>query len=118
MPASDDSRVLRNVPGVLNDPLCATGAGMGTNQPHSPPPEEPMELTTVAEPQIPVDDPLNFRDVGSGVKESEKEALKTVRDMLAISPSHVEAPQPAPPRSLNRLQHLWGFISPECYDLI
>ena len=107
-----------------------------------------MELTTADEPQSPVEDPWDFRDVRSGVKEPEKdaqcaasvaeqaeeatkneqgtvatcpcheEALKTVQDMLAINPSPVEAPQPAPPRSLNRLQQLWGFIAPECYDLI
>ena len=95
-----------------------------------------------------MNDPLNFRDVRSGVKEAEKDAQcapsgaeqaeeattneqgtvatcprteevpKTMQDMLAISPSPVEAPQPAPPRSLNRLQQLWGFIAPECYDLI
>ena len=41
-----------------------------------------------------------------------------MQDMLAINPSPVEAPQPAPPRSLNRLKQLWGFIAPECYDLI
>ena len=107
-----------------------------------------MELTTAAEPQSPVEDPLDFRDVRSGVKEAEKdaqcapsgaeqaeeattneqgtvatcpcpeEAPQTVQDMLAISPSPVEAPQPAPPRSLHRLEQLWGFIAPECYDLI
>ena len=107
-----------------------------------------MELTTVAEPQSPVEDLLDFRDVRSGVKEAGKdaqcapsgaeqaeeattneqgtvancpcleEAPNTMQDMLAINPSPVEAPQPAPPRSLNRLQQLWGFIAPECYDLI
>ena len=107
-----------------------------------------MELTTAAEPQSPVEDPLNFRDVRSGVKEAEKdvqcapsgaeqaeeattneqgtvatcpcpdEAPKTVQDMLAISRSPVEAAQPAPPRSFHRLQQLWGFIAPGCYDLI
>ena len=107
-----------------------------------------MELTTAAEPQSPVEDPLDFGDVRSGVKEAEKdaqcapsgaeqaeeattneqgtvatcpcpeEAPKTVQDMLAINPSPVEAPQPTPPRSLHRLQQLWGFIAPECYDLI
>ena len=45
------------------------------------------------------------------------EAPKTVQDMLAINLSPVEAPQPAPQRSLHRLQQLWGFIAPECYDL-
>ena len=107
-----------------------------------------MELTTAAEPQRPVNDPLNFRDVRSGVKEAEvdaqcapsgaeqakeatmneqgtvascpcpEEAPKTVQDTLAINPSPVDAPQPAPPRSLHRLQQLWGFIAPECYNLI
>ena len=107
-----------------------------------------MELTTAAEPQTPVKDPLDFREVRSGVKEAEKdpqcapsgpeqaeeattneqstvatrlcpeEAPKTVQDMLAINPSPVEAPQPAPPRSLHRLHQLWGFIAPQCYDLI
>ena len=107
-----------------------------------------MELTTAAEPQSPMGDPLQLRDVRSGVKEAEKDAPcapsgaaqaeegtrneqgtvatcpcpeevpKTMQDMLAINPSPVEAPQPAPPRSLNRLQKLWGFIAPECYDLI
>ena len=47
-----------------------------------------------------------------------EETPKTVQEMLAISPSPVEAPQPAPPRSLHRLQQLWGLIAPECYDLI
>ena len=91
---------------------------------------------------------MDLRDVRSGVKEAEKdaqcapsgaeqaekatrneqgtaatcpcpeEAPKTVQDMLAFSPSPVEAPQPAPPRSLHRLQQFWGFIAPECYDLI
>ena len=107
-----------------------------------------MELTTAAKPQSPVEDPLDFRDVRSGVKEAQKdaqsapsgaeqaeeattneqhtvaacpcpeEAPKTVQDMLAINPSPVEAPQPALPRSLHRLQQLWGFIAPECYDVI
>ena len=31
-----------------------------------------MELTTAAEPQSPVEDPLDFRDVRSGIKEAEK----------------------------------------------
>ena len=105
-------------------------------------------MTTAAEPQSPVEDPLDFNAVRSGVKEAEKdaqcgpsgaeqaekatmneqgaaatcscpeEAPKTVQDMLAIKPSPVEAPQPAPQRSLHRLQQLWGFIAPECYDLI
>ena len=147
-PAPDNSTVPSDAPEVLNDPPCAAGAEMAPNQPHSAPPEEPMELTTAAEPQSPVEDPLDFRDVRSGVKEAEKdaqcapsgaeqaeeattneqgtvatcpcpeEAHKTVQDMLAINPSPVEAPQPAPPRSLHRLQQLWGFIAPECYDLI
>ena len=121
---------------------------MGPNQLHLAPPAEPMELTTAAEPQRPMEDPLELRDVRSGVKEAEKdapcapsgaaqaeeattnaqgtvatcpcpeEAPKTVQDMLAISPSPVEAPQPAPPRSLHHLQQLWGFLAPECYDLI
>ena len=107
-----------------------------------------MQLTTAAKPQRPVEDPLDFTEVRSGVKQAEKdahcapsgaeqaeeattneqhtvaacpcteEAPKTVQDMLAINPSTVEAPQPAPPRSLHRLQQLWGFIAPECYDLI
>ena len=37
-------------------------------------PEEPMELTTPAKPQSPVEDPLDFRDVRSGPKESAKDA--------------------------------------------
>ena len=112
------------------------------------PPGELMELTTADEPRSPVEDPLDFRDVRSGVKEAEKdapcapsgaaqaeeastneqgtvatcpcpeEAPKTVQDMLAISPSPVEAPQPAPQRSLHGLQQLWGFIAPQCYNLI
>ena len=107
-----------------------------------------MELTTAAKPQSPMEDRLELRDVRSGVKEAEKDAPcapsgaaqaeeattneqgtvatcpcpeevpKTMQDMLAIDPSPVEAPQPAPPRSLNRLQQFWGFIAPECYDLI
>ena len=107
-----------------------------------------MELTTAAEPHSPVEDPLDFSDVRPGVKEAEKdaqcassgaeqaeeattneqgtvaawpcpeEAPETAQDMLAINSSPVEAPHPAPPRSLNRLQQLWGFITPECYDLI
>ena len=147
-PALDDSTVLSDAPEVLNDPPCAAGVEMGPNHLPSAPPEELMELTTAAEPQSPVIDPLNFRDVRSGVKEAKKDAQcapsgaehaeeattngqgtvatcpcpeevpKTMQDMLAISPSPVEAPQPAPPRSLNRLQQLWGFIAPECYDLI
>ena len=147
-PAPDDSTVLSDAPEVLNDPPCAAKAEMGPNQPHSAPPEEPMELTTAAESQSPMEDPLELRDVLSGVKEAEKdapcapseaaqaeeattneqgtvatcpcpeEAPKPVQDMLAISPSPVEALQPAPPRSLHRLQQLWGFIAPECYDLI
>ena len=102
----------------------------------------------MAEPQSHVEERLDFRDVRSGVTEAEKdaqcapsgaeeaerattnehgtlatcprpeEAPKTVQDMLAINPSPVEAQQPAPPRSLNRLQKLWGFIAPDCYDLI
>ena len=81
------------------------------------PPEEPMELMTAAEPQSPVDQPLDFSDVRSGVKEAEKdvyctpsgaqqaedanrneqdtvatclcpeEAPKTVQDMLATPPA-------------------------------
>ena len=123
-PAPDDSTVLSDDPGVLNDPPCATGAEMGPNQPPSAPPEELMELTTADEPQSPVEDPLDFRDVRSGVKDAEKdapcapsgaaqaeeattnqqstvatcpcpeEATKTVQDMLAMSHSPVEAPQP------------------------
>ena len=107
-----------------------------------------MELTTADEPQSPVEEPLNFRNVRSWVKEAEKDAQcapsgaeqaeeattneeltvatcpcpeevpKTMQDMLAINRSPVEAPQPAPPRSLNRLQQLWRFIANECYDLI
>ena len=103
-----------------------------------------MELTTAAELQSHAEDRLDFRDVRSGIKEAEKdaqcapsgaeqaekvttneqgtvaacscpeEALKTVQDMLAINPTPVEAPQPAPQRSLHRLQQLWGFIAPEC----
>ena len=147
-PAPNDSTVLSDAPEVLNDPPCAAGAEMGPNQPPSAPPEELMELTTAAEPQSPVKDPLEFRDVRSGVKEAEKdaqcapsgaeqaeeattneqgtvatcpcpeEAPKTVQDMLAINPSPVEASQPSPQRSLHRLQQLRGFIAPECYDLI
>ena len=33
-----------------------------------------MELTTTAEPQSPVEDPLDSRDVHSGVREAKKEA--------------------------------------------
>ena len=147
-PALNDSTVLSDAPEVPNDPPCATGAGMGPNQPPSAPPEELMELTSADATQSPVDDSLDFRDVRSGVKEAEKdapcapsgaaqargattkeqstvatcpcseEAPKTVHDMLAINPSPVEAPQPVPPRSLNPLQQLWGFIAPECYHLI
>ena len=73
-PAPDDSTVLSDAPEVLNDPRCAAGAEMGPNQPPSAPPEELMELTTAAEPQSPVNDPLNFRDVRSGLKEAEKDA--------------------------------------------
>ena len=147
-PAPDDSTVLSDALEVLNDPPCAAGAEMGPNQPHSGPPEEPMELTTAAKPQSPMGDPLELRDVRSGVKEAEKhapcapsgaaqageaatneqgtvatcpcpeEAPKTAQDMLAINPSPVEAPQPTPQRSLHCLQKSWGFIAPECYDLI
>ena len=107
-----------------------------------------MELTTAAKPQSPVKDPLDFREVRSGVKQAEKDATcaplgaaqaeeatsneqgtvatcccpeegpKTVQDLLAINPSPVEALQPAPPRSLHRLQQLWEIIAAECYDLI
>ena len=96
-----------------------------------------MELTTAAEPQSPVEDPLDFRDVRSGVKEAEKDAQcapsgaeqaeeattneqgtvetrpcpeevpKTVQDPLTINSSPVEAPQPAPQRSLHCLQQFW-----------
>ena len=147
-PALDDATVLSDAPEVLNGPPCAARAEMGPNQPPSAPPDELMELTTATEPQSPVEDPLDFRDVRSEVKEAEKDAQcppsgaeqaeeattneqgtmatcprpekapKTVQDMLAINPTSVEAPQPAPLRSLNRLQQLWGFIAPECYDLI
>ena len=116
-PAPVDSTVLSDAPEVQKDPPCAAGAEMGPNQPHSAPPEEPMELTTAAKPQSPVEDPLDFRDVRSGVKEDEKdahcppsgaeqaeeattneqgtlascpcpgEAPKTVRDMLATPPA-------------------------------
>ena len=114
------------------------------NQPHSTPPVDVMELTTAAEPQSPVEDPLDFEDVRSGVKEAGKDAHcapsgveqaeeattneqgtvaacpcpakapMTVQGMLAINPSPMEAPQPAPPRSLHRLQ----IAPPDCYDLI
>ena len=47
-----------------------------------------------------------------------EEAPRSVQDMLMINPSPVEAPQLAPQSSLHRLQQLWGFIAPECYDLI
>ena len=107
-----------------------------------------MELTTAAESPSPVEDPLDFRDVRSGVAEADKDAQcppsgagqaeeattndqgtvatcprpeevpKTMQDTLAIDPCPVVAPEPAPPRSLNRFQQLWGFIAPECYDLI
>ena len=147
-PAPDDTTVLSDASKVLNDPPCVAWAQMGPNQPPSAPPEELMELITAAEPQSPVKDPLDFRDVCSGVKEAEKdaqcapsgaaqaeeattneqgtvatcpcpeEAPKTVQDMLAINPSPVEAPQPTPQRSLHRLLQLWGFIAPECYNLI
>ena len=146
-PAPDESTVLSNAPEVLRDPPCAAGAEMGPIQPHLAPPEELMESTTAAEPQSPVEDPLDFRDVRSGVKEAEKdaqcapsgaeqaeeattneqgtvatclcpeEAPKTVQDMLTINLSPVEAPQPAPQRSLHRLQQIWGFIARECYYL-
>ena len=95
-----------------------------------------MELTTAAQSQSPVEDPLDFSDVGSAVKEAEKdaqcapsgaeqaqetttneqgtvancpcpeEARKTVQDMLEINPSPVKAPSHAPRRLLHRLQHL------------
>ena len=143
-----DTTVLSDAPEVLNDPPCVAGAEMGPSQPPSAPPEELIELPTAAEPKSPVEDPLDVTDVRSGVKEAKKdaqcapsgaeqaeeatrneqgtvatcpcpeEALKTVQDMLAINSSPAEAPQPAPPRSLNRLQQFWGFIAPECYDLI
>ena len=71
-PALDDPSVLSNAPEVLNDPMCGAGAEMGPNQPHSAPPEEPVELTTAAEPQSPMEDPLELRDVRSGVKEAKK----------------------------------------------
>ena len=73
-PALDESTVLSDAPKILNDPPCGAPAEMGLKQPHSAPPEEPMELTTAAEPQSPEDDPLDFRDVRSGVKEAEKDA--------------------------------------------
>ena len=147
-PAPDDSTILSDAPGVLNDLPCAAEAEMGPNQPHPAHQEEPMELTTADELQTPLEDPLDFRDVRLGVKEAEKDAQcapcgaeqaeeattnkqgtvatcscpgevpKTMQDMLAIKLSPVEAPQPPPPRSLNRLQQLLGFIAPECYDLI
>ena len=120
----------------------------GQINPLQPPPEKPGDLTTAGEPQSPVQDPLDFRAVRSGVKEADKdaqcapsgaeqaekatrneqgtvatcpcpeEAPKTVQEMLAINPSPVEAPQTAPQCSLHRLQQLWPFIAPECYDLI
>ena len=73
-PAPDDSTVLSDAPEVLNDPPCAAGAEMGPNQPHAAPPEDPMELTTAAEPQSPMEDLLELRDVSSGVREAEKDA--------------------------------------------
>ena len=73
-PAPNGSTVLSDAPEVPNYPFCAAGAEMGPNQPPSALPEELMELTTAAEPQSPVNDPLNFRDVRSGVKEAEKDA--------------------------------------------
>ena len=148
LPAPDDSIVLSDAPEVLNDPPCAARAGMGPNQTPSAPPQELMELTTAAKLQSPVKNPFDFRDVRSGVKEAEKdaqcapsgaeqaeeattseqgtvatypcpeEAPKTVHDMLAINPSPVEAPQPAPPRSLHCIRQLCRFIAPERYDLI
>ena len=81
-----------------------------------------MDLTTADKPQSPVEDPLDFRDVRSGVKEAEKdaqcapsgaeqaeevttneqgtvatcpcpeEAPKTGQDMLAMNASPLEAP--------------------------
>ena len=132
-PAPEDPTVLSEAPQVLNDALYAAGAEMGPNQCHSAHPVDVMELITADKPQSPVEDPLDFRDVRSGVKEAKKnaycapsgaeqaeeattneqktvatcpcpeEATKTVRDMLAINPSPVEAAQPAPPHSLHRL---------------
>ena len=55
-------------------PRFAAGAEMMPNPAHSAPPEDPMELTTADEQQSPVKDPLDFRDVRSGVKEAEKDA--------------------------------------------
>ena len=113
---------------------------MGAKQPHSPARLDVMELTSAAEHERPVEAPLDFRAVRSGVKEAEKdahcapsgaeqagevttneqgtvascpypeEAPQTVQDMLAINPSHVKTPQPTPPRALHRLQQFWGFI--------
>ena len=107
-----------------------------------------MELTTASEPQSPVVDILELRDVRLGVKEAEKdaqcapsgaeqakeattnkqgtvatcpcpeEATKTTQDMLALNPSPVAPPEPALQCSLHRLQQLWGFIAPEYYHLI
>ena len=85
-----------------------------------------MESTTAAEPQSPLEDPLGFRDVRSGVNEAEEdaqcapsgaeqaeeattneqgavatrpcpeEAPTAMQDTRAISPCPVEATQPQP----------------------
>ena len=73
-PTHDDPVDRNDAPEVLNDPPSVAGAEMGPNQPDSIPPEELMELTTAAEPQSPVEDPLDFRDVRSGVNEDEEDA--------------------------------------------
>ena len=133
---------------VLNDPCAPPGRTWGQVNPIHPPTVDVIEVTTAAKLHSPVEDPLNFKDVPSGVEKAQKDtqcvypgaeqaaesttkdqgtvatcpcpekAPKTVQDMLAINPSPVEAPQPAPPRLFHRLQHLCGFIFPECYDLI
>ena len=85
MPTPDDPADQNDGPEVLNDHPCVARAEMRPNDPHSILQEELMELTTAAEPQSPVKDPLDFRDVRSGVSEAE--------DNAQCAPSGVEQAQ-------------------------
>ena len=158
----DDATVMSDDPKVLNGALCAAGAEMGPNHPHSSPPVDVMELTPTTNPESHAKDTYDCKDTPTGVKDSEEdprkcptigcevrqgcpkrpirvrntaedpkseqgtvvtcsnpeENSKTVQDMLASNGRPEEATQPAPPRSLNRLHNVLGFISTECQDLI
>ena len=65
LPAQDNSTVQGDTPQVLNDLLWDATAEMGPTKPHSASPQELMELPTAAEPQSPIEGPLDFRDVCS-----------------------------------------------------